>query len=163
MNDKFHLTPVDIRAQEFNRELFGYERAGVDDFRVRVAEELERLLREKATLDERVQSLREQLKTFREREKALNDALVAGHQLRHETEQSVRKEAELILREARAKGDEVLAEARNAEQRVRLEVEAVQRHFEAYLASFRGLLERYLAEVDALEAHERDGSPPVLR
>ena len=30
----------------------------------------------------------------------------------------------------------------------------------AYLAAFRTLLERYLSEVDALEAHERDGSAP---
>ena len=78
MNDEFHLTPVDVRAQEFRRSAFGFDPAGVEDFRDRVADEMERLLRERATLEERVQNLREQLKAFREREKALNDALVAA-------------------------------------------------------------------------------------
>jgi len=44
--DAFHLTPHDVRKQEFRRSLRGYEPLGVEDFRVRVADELERILRE---------------------------------------------------------------------------------------------------------------------
>ena len=161
MNDEFHLTPIDVRAQEFRRATLGYERARVEDFRERVAEEMERLLRERATLDERVQNLREQLRAFREREKALNDALVAAQQLRSDTEVSARKEADLIVREARQKADDLLASARESELNVRRDTEASQRHFIAYLASFRALLERYLAEIDALDAGSQDGSPPT--
>lgn len=158
----FHITPVDIRSQEFHRTLRGYDPAGVEDFRARVAEEVERLLRERAVLEERLQSFREQLKAFREREKALNEALIVAQQLRAETEEAAKREAELLLREARAEADRILSEARAAEQGVRRDIEAAQRHFTAYLASFRTLLERYLSEVDALEAHSRDGSPPRL-
>src|SRR3989442_15545252 len=53
----FHLTPLDVRKQEFRRSLRGYEPLGVEDFRVRVADELERILREKAVLEERVAGL----------------------------------------------------------------------------------------------------------
>lgn len=160
MNDEFHLTPVDVRAQEFRGGVFGYERASVDDFRDRVAEELERLLRERSTLEERVQNLREQLKAYREREKALNEALVAAQQLRADTETSAKKEAELVIREARSKADEIVVQARDTEVAIRHDIEAAQRHFSAYLAAFRSLLDRYLAEVDALSEHERDGSAP---
>lgn len=160
MNDEFHLTPVDVRAQEFRRGAFGYERAGVDDFRDRVAGELERLLRERSTLEERVQNLREQLKAYREREKALNEALVAAQQLRADTETSAKKEADLVIREARSKADEIVAQARDTELSIRNDIESAQRHFSAYLAAFRSLLDRYLAEVDALSEHERDGSAP---
>lgn len=160
MNDEFRLTPIDVRAQEFRRAAFGYDRVTVDDFRERVAEEFERLLKERATLEERVHSLREQLKAFREREKALNDALVAAHQLRADTEASARQAADLILREARVKADELLGEVRESEQSVRKDTESAHRQFSAYLSAFRSLLERSLAEVEALDAHERDGSPP---
>jgi DivIVA domain-containing protein len=160
MSDKFHLTPVDVRAQEFRRSVFGYDRGSVEDFRERVAEEMERLLREKATLDERVSNLREQLKAFREREKALNEALIAAQQLRAHTEDSARKDADLIIREARQKADAILAEVRESEVDVRRDVEESQRHFAAYLTSFRALLERYLGEVDALEEYSRDGTAP---
>ena len=156
----FHLTPVDIRAQQFRRTVRGYDPAGVEDFRARVAEELERLLRERAALDERLQSFREQLKAFREREKALNDALVLAQKLRAETEQAAKREAELILREARGEAEKILAEGRAHETQIRRETETAQRQLSSYLASFRGLLERHLSQVDGLEASERDGSPP---
>jgi DivIVA domain-containing protein len=156
----FHLTPVDIRAQEFHRTLRGYDPATVEEFRQRIADEVERLLRERVQLEERLQSFREQLKAFREREKALNDALVAAQQLRSDTEQAARREADLVLREARAQADHILQEARGAEGAVRRDMEAGQRQFTAYLAAFRTLLERYQSEVDALEAHRGDGSPP---
>ena len=160
MNDEFRLTPVDLRAQEFGRSAFGYDRAAVDDFRDRVAAELERLLKERQSLEERVHGLREQLKAYREREKALNDALVAAQQVRADTERIAKQEAELILREARLDGERVLAEARDAERDVRRDTEEAHRHFSAYLAAYRSLLERQLAEVDALETHDRDGSAP---
>jgi cell division septum initiation protein DivIVA len=160
MNDEFRLTPVDVRAQEFRRSAFGYERSVVEDFRERVAEEFERLLKERATLEERVQGLREQLKVFREREKALNDALVAAQQLRQDTEAVARQQADVMLREARLKADQALADARDSERRVRDDTEHAHRHFAGYLAAYRSLLERSLAEIDALEAHERDGSAP---
>jgi len=160
MNDEFRMTPIDVRGQEFGRAAFGYHRPTVDDFRVRVAAELERLLKERQGLEDRVHGLREQLKAYREREKALNDALVAAQQARADTERLARQEAELIIREARGEGDRLMADAREAEKDVRRDTEQAHRHFSAYLAAYRSLLERSLAEVDALETHERDGSAP---
>src|SRR6266487_4554683 len=74
MNDEaFNLTP-----QDFRKTLRGYDTLGVDDFRVRVADALERAIRERQILEERVNALTEQLRVFREREKAMNEALVAA-------------------------------------------------------------------------------------
>src|SRR6266566_5859992 len=81
----FTLTPLDIRKQEFRKSLRGYDTAGVEDFQMRVADVLERANRERQVLEERVQALTEQLRVFREREKAMNEALVAAQQLRQET------------------------------------------------------------------------------
>src|SRR6266487_279159 len=73
----FTLTPLDIRKQEFRKSLRGYDTAGVEDFRMRVADVLERANRERQVLEERVHALTEQLRVFREREKAMNKARVA--------------------------------------------------------------------------------------
>jgi DivIVA domain-containing protein len=160
MNDEFRLTPADVRAQEFRRGALGYDVAGVEDFRGRVAEEMERLLRERALLEERLENAREQLRAFRDREKALNDAVVMAQQMRAEAEDAARRDAGLVMREAEAKADEMLAKARDAEAAIRRDIEEAQRHFSSYLTAFRHLLDRQLAEVDALAEHERDGSPP---
>jgi cell division initiation protein len=159
-NSEFHLTPVDVRAQEFRRAMRGYDPVDVDEFRQRVASELERLLRDRAELEETLKAMREQLRGFKERESALNDALVLAQQLRSETELAARRAAELTAREARVEADGILRDARAEEKLVRKDIEAAQRQFSSYLSGFRTLLERYLSEVDALEAHERDGSTP---
>src|SRR5206468_3071573 len=83
----------DVHKQEFRRSLRGYEPLGVEDFRVRVADELERILREKSVLEERLAALGEQVAVYRERERAMNEALVAAQQLREETRAAAQREA----------------------------------------------------------------------
>jgi DivIVA domain-containing protein len=161
--EQFRLTPIDVRAQEFGRTAFGYSIAGVEDFRERVAEEMERLLKERTTLEDRVANLREQMKSLREREKAINDAVVMAQQLRDGAQKNAQQEAELIIRDARATADEIIREARNEELDVRRDIEDAQHQFTGYLAAFRRLLDRQLAEIDALAEHERDGSPPGMK
>ena len=150
-DDVFHLTPLDVRRQEFRRRLRGYEPLGVEDFRMRVADELERVLREKSVLEERVAALTEQLRVFRERETAMNEALVAAQQLREETRSAAEREAQVIIREAEAEGRRQLDAAKRSEQDAYDRLAEVQRQFAGYLAGFRALLERQLAELRALE------------
>jgi len=152
--DAFHLTPLDVRRQEFRRSLRGYEPLGVEDFRVRVADELERILREKSVLEERVAALGEQVSSYRERERAMNDALVAAQQLREQTRATAEREAQVILREAEAEARRVVDEARTARGEVERQLGDVQRQFQVYVAGFRALLERQLAELRALDGQQ---------
>lgn len=152
-DDTFHLTPTDIRAQEFQRTFRGYDPAQVDEFRGRVAEELERLVRERAKLDERLTGFQEQLRAFRERERAMNEALLAAQQLRVAAQEQAEKEAEAIVREARADALRLVGTAQEEERQVRERHEMLQRQFAAYLANFRALLERQLGEIEGLQTH----------
>lgn len=147
----FHLTPLDVRKQEFRRSLRGYEPVGVEDFRGRVADELERILREKSVLEERLAVLGEQLQAYRERERAMNEALVAAQQLREDSRNAALREAQVIVREAEADARRILDEARVAREAVERQSADVQRQFQAYMVGFRALLERQLAELRALD------------
>lgn len=157
----FHLTSHDVRAQEFQKGFRGYDPVQVDEFKQRLAEEIDRLVRERVQLDERVKSMSEQLKSYRDRERAMNDALVAAQQLRTETQAQTDREREIALREAKAEADGLLLEARTQAERMvhaaRAEEqhlvqanEAVRRQVQAYVNSLRQLLERQLAEIEAL-------------
>jgi len=151
VSDAFHLTPLDVRQQEFRRRLRGYETAGVEDFRLRVADELERVLRERSVLEERLDALSEQLRVFRERERAMNEALVAAQQLRQETRAAAEREAQVIVREAEAEAKRLIDEAKNAEGVVQVRMAEAERQFQEYMGGFRALLERQLAELRALD------------
>jgi DivIVA domain-containing protein len=140
-----------VRKQEFRRTLRGYEPVGVDDFRVRVADELERILREKSVLEERVAALGEQLRSFRSRERAMNEALVAAQQLREQTRSAAEREAQVIVREAEAEARRIVDAAQAAKADVERQAADVQRQYQMYVGGFRALLERQLAELRALD------------
>jgi DivIVA domain-containing protein len=150
IDESFHLTPLDVRRTEFPAALRGYDKARVDEFRDRVANELERLTRINQELESKAKGFHEQLRAFRERDKALNDALVSAQQLRAEVREQADREAQLIRREARAEGERIIDEARVELRRIATEIEGLERARRAYLAQFRSMVARQLAELDAI-------------
>lgn len=150
----FRLTPLDVRRYEFPTSLRGYDKVRVDDFREQLASELERLSRLNAELDQKARSYSEQLKEFRDRDKALNDALVSAQQLRGEIREQADREAQLVQREARAEAERLLDDARAGRRAMEEELAALERMRRAQLAQMRALAERQLADVVAAERME---------
>jgi len=150
IDESFHLTPLDVRRTEFPAALRGYDRARVDEFRDRVANELERLTRLNHELENKAKGFHEQLRAFRERDKALNEALVSAQQLRAETRDQAEREAQLSLREAKAEGDRLIDAAKAEVRRLAGEIEALERSRRAYLAQLRSMVARQLAELEAI-------------
>jgi DivIVA domain-containing protein len=158
-DESFHLTPLDIRRFDFGSALRGYDRARVDQFREQVAAEVERLTKQVQSLEARAQGFHEQLRAFRERDKAINEALISAQQLRAETREQSEREAQLILREARAEGERLVAQSRSEASKLEAELDGLQRQRRSYLLQMRGMIERQLADVEAAEVI----APPVLR
>ncbi len=150
-DESFHLTPVDVRRYDFGSALRGYDKTRVDQFRDQVAEELERLARVTQELEGKARSFHEQLRAFRERDKALNEALVSAQQLRGEIREQSEREAQLLLREARADADRVIDEARAEVRRLHAECDALERTRRSYIAQMRALMSRQILELDAAE------------
>ncbi len=136
---------------EFPKSMRGYDQGRVDDFREQVAKELERLTRANQDLDASVRSLTEQLRGFRDRDKALNDALVSAQQLRSEVREQSERESQLILREARAEADRIVQGAQMDAMRFSDQISLLARMRRGYLKQFRVMLERQLAEIAAEE------------
>ncbi|MBC7896537.1 MAG: DivIVA domain-containing protein [Cytophagaceae bacterium] len=151
-DDSFHLTPLDIRRFDFGTALRGYDRARVDQFREQVANEVERLLRNAQGLEAKAQGFHEQLRAFRERDKAINEALISAQQLRAEVKEQAEREAQLILREAKAEGERLVAAAHNESRRIEQDIEGLTRQRRAYLLLLRSMAERQLAEIEAAES-----------
>lgn len=150
-DDVFRLTPVDVRRYEFGASMRGYDRARVDQFKEQVADELERLLRETVDLETRARGIHEQLKSYRERDKAINEALVSAQQLREQMKEQASKEADLIIREAHAAAEQIQRDAYAKLEQLNSEIDQLRRQRRAYLSQVRVMAERHLAEVDAWE------------
>jgi DivIVA domain-containing protein len=165
-DDAFHLTPQDVRTQDFARVVRGYDRAQVDEFKNRLAEEIDRLTRARVQAEERLKSAQDQLRSHRERERAVHEALIAAQELRSDLRAQAEQEAAVIVREAHVEAAKIVDRAKLDHQLVRERTEDAVRQFNAYVASFRLLLERQLGEVDGLQAAAREGSgaprPPAM-
>jgi DivIVA domain-containing protein len=150
-DEAFHLTPLDIRRYDFGAALRGYDKARVDEFRHQVAAEVEYLLKQCQELENKAKGFHEQLRAFRERDKALNEALISAQQLRGDIREQADKEAQLIIREAKAEGERILEQARAQVRGIQSELESLVRTRRAFLVQLRMTVQRQLAEIDAAE------------
>ena len=152
-DESFHLTPLDIRRFDFGSKAFrGYDMQKVEDFRNQVADELERLTKLHGEVDAKARGLLEQLRAFRDRDKALNDALVSAQQLRAEMKEQADREAALILREARGEAERIVDAAKAEIRKLEGELASLDKSRVTYIAQLRTVIERQLAELVALHA-----------
>jgi DivIVA domain-containing protein len=163
MNDEiFHLTPVDVRRYEFGTQMRGYDKARVDQFREQIADEFERMARVNQELEAKARGFHEQLRAFRERDKALNEALISAQQMRQDTKEQATREGDLIVREARAEAEKATRDARVEADRIiesaRVEVRKLERQVDglerlrkSYLVQMRKMAEQQLSELISAE------------
>jgi DivIVA domain-containing protein len=151
-DDVFHLTPLDVRRYDFGRAMRGYDPVRVDQFREQVAAEMERLARVNQELEAKARSFHEQLRAYRERDKALNEALVSAQQLRNDIREQADREGQLIVREAQQEGERLIDAARADLRRLHSELEALERSRRAFVSQMRSLVTRQLAELDVVDA-----------
>jgi cell division initiation protein len=162
MSDEiFQVTAHDIRGQEFQRVMRGYDPGQVEGFKQRIADEFDRVLRDRVQLDERLKHLVEQLKQYRDRERAMTEALVAAQQLRADIQGQAARDAEQVLKEAHAEAARIVERGQTEEGAIQQRAEAVARQFVAYVHNFRALLDRHQIELTGLEAYrDQPGDRP---
>ena len=159
------LTPLEVRQKkgDFRRAMRGYEPALVDDFLDLVAERLEDLVRENRGMHEDLVRLREQLSEFKERERALTEALVTAQEMREELRRQAERDADLFRREAEAEIERERADSIAEIEREQDALRQLRARRAQLLRSFRAFLERELAELSVAEESLADetNEPPA--
>jgi DivIVA domain-containing protein len=157
------LTPLDVRKKkgDFRRAVRGYDHELVDDFLDIVAERLEELVKQNVALTERADHLQEQVGSYRDRERALNEALVTAQQLRTEAQAQADREADLVRREAQSQAERIVEEGQRSLRELARQIETLQTRKAQFVRAFRTLLERYYSELE-LEEERREESRPAV-
>ena len=156
------LTPLDVRKKkdDLRRTVRGYDPGQVDSFLDLVADRLEAVVQEEVRLKEQVTLLRERLGGFEERERALNEALIAAQELREEARLQAEKQAGLRIQEADQQAEKLVSEARRSAEDSERALADLHARRASYLRGMRSLLDRFLAEVSYEEAR-LEGLPEV--
>ncbi len=149
------ITPLDIEQMKFQKRFRGYDRREVDTFLDALTEEYEGLMRENASLRERMASLEIQLLDLKKKEGVLNQTLVKAQQLVEEMKQGAQKEASLIVKQAELQADEVLKGAREESAKVRSEILDLQKQRIFFLERCRSAIESFQKMVELETQEER--------
>jgi cell division initiation protein len=154
------ISPLDIRQQQFTVKMFrGFDSHEVDAFLDDVADDYETVLKENALLKEQLATIEERSRGLAEREKAIQDTLVATQRLGDEMKAAARREAELHTREAELRGEKLLEEVRSEEAKLRSEINELRRTKRQLVEDLRSTLERYYRLMSA-EFGEGGGDEP---
>ncbi|GMV92364.1 MAG: hypothetical protein AMXMBFR82_21420 [Candidatus Hydrogenedentota bacterium] len=158
LGDEHAITPSDVFAKQFKRSRFGgYDRRDVDAFLEQVADALENLIVQIRVLKEKNEEQRRAMADLKEVETTLRNALVSAQRFGDDVLDSAKREAHVILEEARLKKAQVQLEVSRVptaltrdihileQQRSRLRVEMM-----AILETHRKLLDSLVPE-DAMQ------------
>jgi len=138
------ITPLDIQQKQFPIRFRGFDVEEVYAFLEIVREEMENLLRENAFLKEQIQRLESQLKEFRDMEVTLRETLMTAQQMVEEYKNNARKQAELIIKEAELKAEQMVRSAQEKVIKIHediMDLKGIRQHIKEEL---RRLLETHM-------------------
>jgi len=155
------LSPQDVLNQQFNKKLKGFDREEVRNFLVQVAETLENEIREKEAMRAKIEKTKESLAKFERRDEILKDTLIAAQKFSHEIKTNTQREAELVIKEAEVKAEEIVGHSLKRQQDLREEIKnlkykrkEVESDLLNMLNSLKGIIETYQQDDDDFEKIE---------
>lgn len=150
------LTAMDIEKQEFARKMRGYDPDEVKMFLRAVAEEIERVNLENATLREESGGLTRRLDDFKDRERTLQETLVTAQRMSAELKEQSRHEADLLVREARVKAERLLEQAQDQLLALDNEIGRLRLEKDAFENRVRAAIEEHLSLLDLRKQERAD-------
>lgn len=139
------VTPLDIIQKQFTASRKGYEIDEVRAFLEEVRESMEDLLKDNQRLRETVQRKEQEIEELRVSESDIKETLMLARRLTEDLQRNARREADVIVGEARLEAERILLAT--ADERRTMQEEVI---------SLRTSKVRLIAEVRAvIEAHRR--------
>lgn len=147
------LTPLDIHNQEFKRSFRGYNEDEIDEFLDRVVKDYEQLYRENVELKETVDRLKTKVEHFQHIENTLHNTLVVAQETAEEVKLNAKKEAELVLKEAKVNGQRMVDEATGKVRQRMAEYEEIQQQIQLYRTKMRTVI---LTQLELLKTSDEE-------
>ncbi|MCF6179452.1 MAG: DivIVA domain-containing protein [Geopsychrobacter sp.] len=158
------ITPIEIQQHQFKSRLLGYDSSAVDQFLEMVADELERLHLQNHELKETLARTRTVLDQMKSREHTLQQTLTTAQQVTEELKNNARREAEVVVVEARLQGEEIVRSADERRLQLIREIQEIKRQKISFESGLRALLDGHLKllEMEVFSIEECTVDSPLL-
>lgn len=142
------ITPIEIQQHQFKTRMLGYDSSAVDQFLEMVADELERLHKQNHELKETLARTRTVLDQMKDREQALQATLITAQQVTEELKSSARKEADIVMVDARLQGEQIMRSAEERRLQLIRDIQEIKRQKISFESSLRALIDGHLKLID---------------
>ncbi len=152
------ITPLEIQQKQFPIKFRGFDVEEVYAFLEVIRQEMEELLRDNASLKERLHQAETTLQEYRDMENTLRETLMTAQQMVEDYKTNARKEAELIVKEAELRADAIVREAQDKVVKIHediVDLKGIRTHFKEEL---KRLIESHLKMLEFDEVREEEGS-----
>jgi cell division initiation protein len=142
------LTPVEIRHVKLGRRPFGYDCKATDRLLADIVSSFEQVWRERADLRDEMEDVEAELARQKEIEGALRSTLISAERMADNVRIQARREAEVIVSEARSTARDIVAGAETERERIHNEIRRLRSLEVDVRAEYRAFL---VAALDRLE------------
>jgi cell division initiation protein len=148
------LTPVEIRHVKLGRRPLGYDRKATDRLLADVVASFEQVWRERADLRDELEEVEAELMRQKEIEGALRSTLISAERMADDVRTQARREAGVIVSEARSTARDIVSGAESERERIDAEIRRLRTLEVDVRAEYRAFL---VAALDRLEGDTQAG------
>ena len=120
------LTPVEIRHVRLGRGLLGYRRQATDRLLEEIVDSFEEVWRERADVQDQNERLESDIARYRDLETLLRKTLVTAERSSEELREQARREADVVLAEARVEARRITQAALAERDHLRAEASRIR-------------------------------------
>ena len=138
-------------VNKFSTSIQGYKKEEVNDFVKEVTKEYESMLQKLKNSCEVIESLRKELKHYKDIEATLNRAILVAEESTSNIKKAAYDESKVIVEDAKRNATKVINNALIKAERIEAEAESLRRKVLVYKRRFKELVEDHLDEIEQFD------------
>jgi cell division initiation protein len=148
------LTALEIKQQNFEKSLRGYDKAEVQAFLNLMSNEWEHLVAKNRELEQKIENLEEKLKHYERVEEALHETLQTAKESAEQKLAGARKDARNKIEKAEMEADTIVREANQQRQQIRQSILRLLDRRKEIIGGIRSYLELAQESLDQFSKDE---------
>lgn len=151
------ITAQDIQEKTFEKAFNGYNMGQVDDFLDEMAAEISAMAKENAALKSKMRVLVEKVEEYRQTEDSMRLALLSAQKMGAQIETEARTKADAMVAEAKEAADRLTREARNGVANEDAKLAEAKKVTEKFFEHMRTVCEKQIAFYEKLSTMQLVG------
>ena len=138
-------------VNKFSTSIQGYKKEEVNDFVKEVTKEYESMLQKLKNSCEIIESLRSELKHYKDIESTLNKAILVAEESTSNIKKAAYDESKVIIEDAKRNATKVINNALAKAERIEADAESLRRKVSVFKRRFRALVEDQLDSIEQFD------------